>query len=176
MKWLGYFLLFLLFVSILFSIPAVQTKLGGIATKKLNQDFNTRISIKKVDLSFLGNVQLEGIEIRDHHQDTLIFVNELKTSIFSIKNSIQNKFNLENVSLDGVYVYMKTYQGESRDNMAVFVNSFENDSQKDSITSPFMLSSPNVYISNLNYKLINENIINPVSFSAKNGKKSHNLT
>ena len=101
---MGYFLLFLLFVSILFSIPAVQTKLGGIATKKLNQDFNTRISIKKVDLSFLGNVQLEGIEIRDHHQDTLIFVNELKTSIFSFKNSIQNKFNLGNVSLDGVYV------------------------------------------------------------------------
>jgi len=168
----GYFLLFLLFVSILFSIPAVQTKLGGIATKKLNQDFNTRISIKKVDLSFLGNVQLEGIEIRDHHQDTLIFVNELKTSIFSFKNSIQNKFNLGNVSLDGVYVYMKTYQGESRDNMAVFVNSFGNDSQKDSVTSPFTLSSPNMYINNLNYKLINENAVNPVSFSAKNGGAS----
>ena len=101
MKCLGYFILLLLFISILLSIPAVQTKLGSIATTKLNQDFNTRISIKKIDLSFLGNVQLEGVEIRDHHQDTLIFVNELNTSIFKVKKIIQNKINLGNVSLDG---------------------------------------------------------------------------
>ena len=130
MKCLGYFILLLLFVSILLSIPAVQTKLGSIATTKLNQDFNTRISIKKIDLSFLGNVQLEGVEIRDHHQDTLIFVNELNTSIFKVKKIIQNKINLGNVSLDGVSVYMKTYRGETKDNMAVFVDSFGDDSQK----------------------------------------------
>ena len=162
----------MLFVSILLSIPAVQTKLGSIATTKLNQDFNTRISIKKIDLSFLGNVQLEGVEIRDHHQDTLIFVNELNTSIFKVKKIIQNKINLGNVSLDGVSVYMKTYRGETKDNMAVFVDSFGDDSQKKSSSSPFVLSSSNVYISDLNYKLINENAINPVSFSAKKGGAS----
>ena len=172
MKCIGYFTLLLLFVSILLSIPAVQTKLGSIATTKLNQDFNTRISIKKIDLSFLGNVQLEGVEIRDHHQDTLIFVNELNTSIFKVKKIIQNKINLGNVSLDGVSVYMKTYRGETKDNMAVFVDSFGDDSQKDSLSSPFVLSSSNVYISNLNYKLINENALNPVSFSAKKGGAS----
>ena len=172
MKCLGYFILLLLFVSILLSIPAVQTKLGSIATTKLNQDFNTRISIKKIDLSFLGNVQLEGVEIRDHHQDTLIFVNELNTSIFKVKKIIQNKINLGNVSLDGVSVYMKTYRGETKDNMAVFVDSFGDDSQKNSSSSPFVLSSSNVYISDLNYKLINENAINPVSFSAKKGGAS----
>jgi len=172
LKCIGYFTLLLLFVSILLSIPAVQTKLGSIATTKLNQDFNTRISIKKIDLSFLGNVQLEGVEIRDHHQDTLIFVNELNTSIFKVKKIIQNKINLGNVSLDGVSVYMKTYRGETKDNMAVFVDSFGDDSQKDSLSSPFVLSSSNVYISNLNYKLINENALNPVSFSAKKGGAS----
>ena len=172
MKCLGYFILLLLFVSILLSIPAVQTKLGSIATTKLNQDFNTRISIKKIDLSFLGSVQLEGVEIRDHHQDTLIFVNELNTSIFKVKKIIQNKINLGNVSLDGVSVYMKTYRGETKDNMAVFVDSFGDDSQKNSSSSPFVLSSSNVYISDLNYKLINENAINPVSFSAKKGGAS----
>ena len=172
MIWLGYFLFFLLFASILFSIPAIQTKLGSIATKKLNKDFNTRISIKKIDLSFLGNIQLEGVEIRDHHQDTLIFVNELQTSIFSAKKIIESEVNLGSVSLNGVHVYMKTYEGESINNMDVFVNSFDDDSPKDSLPSSFILTASNVYISDLNYKLINENITVPVSFSAKNGGAS----
>ena len=69
-------LLFILFV--IFSIPAVQTKIAEKATTFLNKEYKTNILVKKIDLSFLGNIQLKGIEIRDHHQDTLIFVKNLK--------------------------------------------------------------------------------------------------
>ena len=168
LKWLGYFVLFLLFVSILLSVPAIQTQLGNYATKRLNEDFKTNISIKKVDLSFLGTVQLKGVEIRDHHQDTLIFVNKLGTSLLSLKKALDSEVNLGSISLDGAHVYMKTYKGETDDNMAVFIDSFDDGSPKDSLSTPFILRSSNVYVNALNYKLINENNKNPLSFSAKN--------
>ncbi|WP_105049136.1 translocation/assembly module TamB domain-containing protein [Polaribacter butkevichii] len=158
----------MLFVIILLSIPAIQTKLGNYATKKLNEDFNTNISIEKIDLSFLGNVQLKGVEIRDHHQDTLIFVKKLSTSILNAKKVLESQVNLGSISLDGGYVYMKTYKGEKDDSMSVFIDGFDDGSPKDSLAPKFILKSSNVYVSDLNYKLIDDNRKSPILFSASN--------
>ena len=166
---IGCLILLLLWVSIILSIPFIQTKLGSYATKRLNTEFNTSISVKKIDLSFLGKVQLEGVKIRDHHQDTLIFVDKLSTSVFNAKRIIKNEINLGSVFLDGVFVYMKTYKGETNDNMAVFIDSFDNGIPKDSLSNPFILKSSNVYLNDLNYKRINQNNKIPISFSAQNG-------
>ena len=160
-------MLFLLLVSILLSIPAIQTKLGDYATQKLNEDFNTNISVEKIDLSFLGNVQLKGVKIKDHHQDTLIFVKNLSTSILNAKKVLESEVNLGSISIDGAYVYMKTYKGETDDSMAVFIDGFGESSPKDSLSTPFTLRSSNVYLNDLHYKLINYNNKSPISFSAK---------
>ncbi|WP_299051556.1 translocation/assembly module TamB [uncultured Polaribacter sp.] len=162
-------MLFLLLVSILFSVPIVQTWLGNYATNKLNNQYNTNISIKKVDLSFLGNVQLKGVEIRDHHQDTLIFVNKLRTSLVSAKSMLENKVNLSSVKLDEVYFYMTTYKDENKDNLGIFISSFSNNKPKDSLAKPFVLQSSNVYVHNLHYRLKNNNRKTSVLFSAEKG-------
>ena len=62
--------------SILLSLPIVQTKLGKYATTKINEDFNVDIKIKKIDLSFLGSLDLKGIEINgvQGFADTIQFV------------------------------------------------------------------------------------------------------
>ena len=73
------------------SIPKVQTSLGKSATNYLRTTFNVDINIEKVNLAFLGDVQLNEIFIRDHHLDTLIYAKNLTTSIFSYRNIINNK-------------------------------------------------------------------------------------
>ena len=85
LKLFKYIVLFLFLIIILLSTSFVQTKLAKYTTNSLNEDFGTDLLIQKVDLSFLGTVQLKGIEIRDHHQDTLIFVNRLSTSLLNAK-------------------------------------------------------------------------------------------
>ena len=95
-KWLGYLVLFLLFVSIVFSIPFVQTKIGAYFTEKINEDFGTNIVIEKVDFSFIGSVNLKGVKIKDHHQDTLIYVSKLRTSLVNFKRILDNQVNLKN--------------------------------------------------------------------------------
>ncbi|WP_438977457.1 hypothetical protein [Polaribacter sp.] len=135
----------------------MQTKLGNYLTNSVNEDFNTNISVEKVDLSFLGRVSLKGVEIRDHHQDTLIFVNKLSTTLLNAKRILDNEVNLKNISLEGVNFFMKTYKDEDEDNLAVFINSFDDDTPRDSLSNPFILKTDNVYIQDLHFKLIDAN-------------------
>ena len=164
-----YLLFLLVFLVIIFSIPAVQTKLARIVTDDLNKDFGTNLEIKKVDLSLLGSVSLKGIEIKDHHQDTLIYVERLRSSLLDVKRILDNNIQLKNTSLKCVYVNVKNYKGEEIDNLTVFVDKFEDNNPRDPSANPFKLSSSNIYFEDINYKQINENKEVPLDFSAHHG-------
>ncbi len=151
---------------ILLSLPVVQTKLAKEATTILNKEFNTNIVVKRIDLSWLGSVQLKEIEIRDHHKDTLIFVKKLSTSILNVKRVIENRVDLGEASLNGVHFYMKTYKGEKNDNMSIFIDSFEDGKPRDSLSNPFVLGSDKITLSNLTFKLLDENKSDPLQFAA----------
>ena len=159
-------MLFLLLISILLSISSVQTKIGSYLTNKVNEDFGTNLNIEKVDLSFLGSVQLKGVEIRDHHKDTLIFVQKLSTSLLSAKRIIEKEVNLGSVSLEGAYYYMKTYKGEKYDNMSVFIASFDSGIPRDSLSNPFILRASNIYVDGLNFKVVNANKKDSINYAA----------
>ena len=149
------------------SIPSIQTWSGEKVTNKINNDFGTNIVVKKLDFSFLGSVQLKGVEIRDHHKDTLIFVDNLSTSLLNFKSILDNKVDLGDVSLSGANFYVKTYKNEKRDNLSHFISSF--DKEKDSIAaSPFILKTKNIYLDELTFKLIDENEKKSTKFLAKN--------
>ncbi|MBS9773675.1 MAG: translocation/assembly module TamB [Tenacibaculum sp.] len=145
----------------------VQNRLGKFTTNYLNKEYGTNIVVKKIDLSFLGRVNLKNVEIRDHHKDTLIFVGNLKTSLLNVKNIVDNKLDLGDATLNGVKFYMKTHKGEKDSNMSIFLDSFE-DKEQDSISTPFILKSSNICIENLTFKLIDENKKDSLQFSATN--------
>ncbi|CAL2084722.1 translocation and assembly module TamB [Tenacibaculum sp. 190524A02b] len=170
-------MLFLILLILLLSTPFVQSKLAGYATDYVNKSFGTNIVVKKLDLSWLGSVKLKEIEIRDHHQDTLIFVKKLSTSLLNAKKVIENKVDLEEASLSGVHFYMKTYKGEDNDNMAVFIESFDDGKPKDSLSKPFILRSEKIKLRDLTFKLIDANKKDELQFSAnKAGANLHNFS
>ncbi|MDH5413145.1 MAG: hypothetical protein OEW87_03315, partial [Flavobacteriaceae bacterium] len=111
-------MLALIFFIVLFSLTPVQTGIAKIVTHRLNKDYNTNILIKKVDLSYLGNIKLKEIEIKDHHNDSLIYVDKLTTSLFSYKNILENKLEFGEIDLQGLYFYLTTYEGEDNDNLS----------------------------------------------------------
>ena len=162
-------MLFLIFLVIIFSIPAVQTRLAKVVTDDINEEYGTNLVIKKVDLSLLGSVSLRGVEIRDHHQDTLIFVDRIRTSLLNAKRILDNNVQLKSTSFNGVHFYIKNYKDEKTDNLSIFIEKFEDDNPRDSTSNPFELRSSNIYLEDLNYKQINENSTNPLDFAAYNG-------
>ena len=150
------------------SLPFVQSKLAKHATDWLNKEYNTDIVVKRVDLSWLGSVQLKGIEIRDHHKDTLIFVQNLSTSLLNAKRIIENNVNLGEASLSGAYFNMRTYKGEKNDNLSIFIDSFEDGKPRDSLSKPFVLNSDKIALRNLTFKLYDDNKKDPLEFAAYN--------
>ena len=146
----------------------MQTKLGVYATNKINEDFGTNLSIEKVNLSFLGSIALKDVQIKDHHKDTLIFVKKISTSLISVKKVFNNKLLFDAITIEDAFYFIKTYKGETTNNMSVFTASFRSDIPKDSLDLPFILKANNVYIQNLDLRISNDNKEKPLNFSATN--------
>ncbi len=116
----------------------MQTFLGKIVTNQLNKTYDTNIVVKKVDLSFLGNVKLKKIDIKDHKNDSLIYVKSLTTSVFNYKNILDNKLELGDVEVDGLILNMITHKDEEKDNLTVFIEKFDKEKKKDTKLPPFL--------------------------------------
>ena len=101
-------------------MSSTQTKLGDYVTSSLQNNYDVHITVEKIDLSYLGQIKLKGILIKDHHNDTLISVSKLQTSLLSFSEVFQNKVDLGSVSLyDGIF-NLKTYKNEERSNLTIF--------------------------------------------------------
>ncbi len=166
LKVIGYIGLFFLLLSLFLSISFVQTTIGNYLTRSLNEDYKTNIVVNKVDLSWLGKIQLKNVEIRDHHQDTLIFVKNLRTSLTNARRIADNELKFNGISLSGVEFFIKTYKGEQDDNLIIFTEKFEDGKPRDSLANPFLLFSSQVDIEDLHFRLIDANKSDELEFEA----------
>ena len=128
-------LLFLL-VSIALSLPFVQTKIAHYATDKLNKDYGTNINIDEVAITFFGGVKLKKVLILDHHDDTLIYSQRIKTSILDFNKQIKN------------------YKGEKDTNLDLFVEAFDDGKPG---SGKFLMKSKNVYLKNSRFVMLDYN-------------------
>ncbi len=151
---------------VILSISSVQTRLAKLFTDSLNKSHNTNISIKKVDLSLLGMAKLNDVTILDHHQDTLIYVSKLTTSIFDLRKILKNNLNINSVSLGKGKMYLKTYKNEKDHNLDIFIEKLD-DSDTPS-ENPFGLNAKNLYIEDLTFTVLDLNYKDSLDFSAKN--------
>ncbi|WP_244306607.1 translocation/assembly module TamB [Gaetbulibacter sp. S0825] len=153
---------------LLLSIPAVQTRLGKYATDRINDDFGTNINIEKVGLQFNGDVELLNIYIEDYKKDTLISINELNTSILSVRKMIyDNKLTFGDVDIEGMLFNLKTYKDETDTNLDVFVEKFVEDNPSQE-KSDFLLSSSDITILDSKFRLVDENKVDSEIFTFNN--------
>ncbi len=141
---------------VLLSLPVVQTNIAKIVTNRINKKYNTNIVVKKVNLAYLGNIELKGVQINDHHNDSLIYVENLTTSIFSYKKIVDNKLEFSEIDVEGLYLYMKTHKDEDNDNLSIFIDKFDSKDSTPS-SSPFLLTSSQLNILNANFYLFDKN-------------------
>lgn len=161
-------LLLLLLLSISLSLPFVQTKIAQYATEKINKDFGTNIAIDEVAITFFGGVKLKKVLILDHHKDTLIYSQRIKTSILSFKNLVDGKLIFGDIRLDDFELNIVNYKNEKDTNLDLFVAAFDDGKPG---SGKFLLTSSNIYIKNSHFTLTDYNRENPkdVDFSNLNG-------
>ena len=148
-------ILFVVLLVFLLSLSGVQSYIANKITDSVNKKYGSDIQIERVDLSSLRNVELKNVLIRDHHQDSLIFVQKMKSSLLSIRSAFENNIQLGDAQLENGFLRMKTYRGEQVNNLTQFVELFDDGTES---TGPeFRLSSPKLKTKNINFQLFDQN-------------------
>lgn len=158
-------ILFLLVSGIVLSLPFVQTRIGHYVTEMLNKDFGTDINVEEVSISVFGGVKLKTVLIKDHHKDTLIFANRIKTNILDLGRMANGDLLFGDVRLDGVVFNLKTYKNEDESNINHFVALFDSDTPPSG--QKFLLKATNAYLTNTTFRVIDENLETPKSIDFK---------
>lgn len=125
----------------------------------INDDFGTDISIDEVAISPFGGVKFKNVLIRDHHQDTLIYSNRIKTSILEGKKLLDGDLIFSELHLDGVLFHLKTYKKEKLTNLDVFINAFGKDTT--ATDKHFLLTAKEAKITKGHFILTDENRVIP---------------
>lgn len=140
-------------------MPVVQTNLANYATRSINKEFGTNINIDRLRVSLISwDTALKGIFIQDYQQDTLIYIDELNTSILSIRNLMGGSLEFGDIEIDGLNFKLRTYQGETSTNLDVFVAKLDDNKPRAPGSPPFYLSSSDIEIKNSVFRLIDENL------------------
>ncbi len=152
-------MLLFIILLIVFSIPSVQTFVAKKITTSLKESKDVDISIGRVGLTYGGSLNLTDVLILDHHQDTLMFSQKVKTSATSLSSIYNNNPTLGNTTARDLFLYMKVYEGEERDNLNIFLNKLKSQKQQD--PKPFLMEIDRLEVLNGKYSYINYNLSTP---------------
>lgn len=151
----------MLVLGIALSLPVVQTKIANYITDTLNSDFGTHISVDKVSVSVFGGVKLRKVLIMDHHKDTLIYSDLIKTNILGVKRVLDGDLIFGEIRLTGLLFNLKTYKNEKKTNLDVFIHSFETGKPTPPNAKKILLTAKDAYITNGHFILTDENRLVP---------------
>ncbi len=157
-------LLLMLIISILLSLPAVQTKIGQYFTEKINKDFGTDIQIDQVNFTFFGGVKLKGVLIKDHHKDTLIFADRIKTNILDINRLVDGDLLFGDINVNSLYLRMVQYKLEKETNLDKFIAAFDDGKPS---SGKFLMKANKIKVANSRFVLIDQNLKTPKSVDFK---------
>lgn len=158
-----------LLLGIGLSLPIVQTKIGHYVTESLQKEYGSSIYVETVSASIFGNIKLGNVLIKDHKNDTLIFAKRIQTDILSFKKAYHGDLLFGAIRLNELVFNMKTYKGESKANIDVFIELFDKGAPSD---KKFLLKAKNIYIESSRFILTDENrkIPKDVDFTQLNAK------
>ncbi|HEY4628249.1 MAG TPA: translocation/assembly module TamB, partial [Flavobacterium sp.] len=142
-------------LGIALTLPFVQTKIARYFVESINKDFGINIAIEEAAVSVFGGVKLKNVLILDHHKDTLVYANRIKTNVLDSSKLLDGDLIFGDITLDGMYFNMKTYKNEKYSNLDKFVAAFENDNPPSE--GHFLLTATNAKITNGHYTLIDLN-------------------
>ncbi|MBT8307760.1 MAG: translocation/assembly module TamB [Maribacter sp.] len=139
-------------------MPFIQTRFAKYATNTINEEFGTNINIDQIRVSLISwDAALKGIYIEDYQKDTLFYINDLSTSILSVRNLTKGKLEFGHIDIDELNFKLKTYLDTTSTNLEVFIDKLDDGKPRKPGTPPFFFSSSDVEITNSRFKLIDEN-------------------
>ncbi len=147
----------------------MQTYFGKYATNELNKAYGTDITIKNLTITPFGTVKLRNILVRDHHKDTLFYIDRLNTSILDFKKLYDSGHPyLGDVVLDGLDCKLTQYKGEKDTNLDRFIDAFDDGSPS---SGKFRMKATSMTVFRSRFRYTDNNLETPkiIDFSQLNG-------
>lgn len=124
-KWLLFGVLILFLVLVLFIRSAwgqdiIKSQLSDFVTNKIE----TEVSIKKLYLSFSGNLIIEELYVEDQQKDTLLYSDELEVSLAILPIITQNTINVKKIDWQGLNVNVEKLEENNQYNFDYIINTF----------------------------------------------------
>ncbi|WP_233494484.1 translocation/assembly module TamB [Mesonia sp. K7] len=136
----------------------MQTYVGKKVSENLKETYDVDINVGKISLSYDGEVVLQDVLIKDHHQNKLIKADQLNTVLLNLPGLLSGtQLDFGYADADGLELHMRRYKGEENDNLNVFVGKFSKDTTS---TSDFSLNLDKIDVINGQYSYVDENLEN----------------
>ena len=156
----------------LFLSPIGQSAINSWLKNKFINDFEVELSTGSLFVNPVGTTSFTDLLIRDHRNDTLVFVDHFTFESYHLGALISNKFHLGKVKFDSLFLNVVRYKNEDQSNLDIFIEKIEPDdariNQLSATTIKFNQSnvqftdmnksnSPKHLFSNINAKLVDLN-------------------
>ena len=122
-----FFALVIIFISFTTNVN-VQTYFAQKIANKFNKQYGTDLQIKTVELNYSGNVDLNNFLIKDHKNDTLIFVQKLFLSPVGLKKMISDNLNFKSIEFEGLKLNVVKYLDDEENNLQIFLRRLKTNS------------------------------------------------
>ena len=142
-------------------MPQVQNWAGKKVVYYVNDTYGTSITAQKLLVKLNGQVELKGVYIADHKDDTLVYAKAISTSIQNFDRLRKGDLDLGTVMFYDPVVNVKVYEGESRDNISIFAKKFASKSKKKNKKDTFELVSTRLILKNGVFSYVDENLKRP---------------
>lgn len=131
LKTLLYSVILLFFSTILLCVigqtETFQTWAAKRVTNYLSSELGVKLEVKRVKISFIKNVMLEGVFLSDQHNDTLLFGKSIQLNVNAFDYQKQ-QLDLSELALSDLKVKMIHYKNEPDFNFQFLVDYFSSDS------------------------------------------------
>lgn len=171
----GTVLFLLLGAAVLLNTHAVQNKLLGIATQRLEEKLQTHVSIEDLSVNvFTQDINLKGLEVEDQQQQKMLELERLSVNL-DLWALLGKKLMISKADVEGVNA--KLYQTEdSVANYQFILDAFKSDNSKqekpkeetEKKKEPFSLDIRHVKLAKVNVQY-DENMIKLDEVSYDNG-------
>lgn len=145
-------ILILLLIALQFG--KTQTILATKIVKYLEDQYKVSLQLENIKVNPFGDFTINQILIKDHHLDTLAYVDYIKGSVFDFHKIKNRKLSFKNIYIENSWVDDKIYDGELHSSLSVFSKKFKKNKEN---SNTIGLYFKNVHCQNVRYKRQNDN-------------------
>ena len=177
----GGIILLLLIATVLLNTHAVQNKLLGMATQRLEEKLQTHVSIEDLSVNvFTQEVNLKGLEVEDQQQRKMLLLDRLSVNV-DLWKLLAKKLVISKADVEGVRARLfKPEDGPA--NYQFIIDAFKSDKPKgekkpeepEKKKEPFSLDIHHVKLARIDIQY-NENKVKLDEFSLTEKKGRHDV-